>query len=80
VNLLTDYNLLTEYLERMLQLENLAVDEPDSTFKAQLLMQARAYRKLADQAGQRLWASTSGPARKYELEHSSNQLRTLAVK
>jgi hypothetical protein len=47
VNLLSDYNLLTEYLERAVQLESLAADEPGSTFKAQLLMQARIYRKLA---------------------------------
>lgn len=39
--------LLTEYLERAVQLEQMASGEPDSTFKAQLLQQATAYRKLA---------------------------------
>jgi len=38
---------LTEYLERAVQLEELAAKEPDSTFKDQLLSQAQAYRKLA---------------------------------
>jgi hypothetical protein len=39
--------LLTEYLERAIQLEAMAANEPDSAFKEQLLSQARAYRKLA---------------------------------
>jgi hypothetical protein len=39
--------LLAEYLERAVGLERLAADEPDSTFKNQLLTQAAAYRKLA---------------------------------
>lgn len=39
--------LLTEYLERAVSLECLADEEPDSTFKTQLLDQAAAYRKLA---------------------------------
>ncbi len=39
--------LLTEYLERAVALERLAVDETDAVFKAQLLTQAAAYRKLA---------------------------------
>ena len=39
--------LLTEYLERAVQLEQMASGEPDSTFKEQLLQQAQAYRKLA---------------------------------
>jgi hypothetical protein len=39
--------LLTEYLERAVQLEELADKEPDSSFKDQLLTQAQAYRKLA---------------------------------
>lgn len=39
--------LLTEYLERAIQLEHLASGEPDSTFKKQLVEQAKAYRKLA---------------------------------
>jgi hypothetical protein len=39
--------LLTEYLERAISLERMAADEPDSTFRTQLLDQAAAYRKLA---------------------------------
>ena len=39
--------LLTEYLDRAISLERMAEDEPDSTFKTQLLDQAAAYRKLA---------------------------------
>jgi hypothetical protein len=39
--------LLTEYLERALQLESLADGEADSTFRTELLKQAAAYRKLA---------------------------------
>ncbi len=39
--------LLTEYLERAVQLEQLAANEPDSNFKSQLLAQAAAYRHLA---------------------------------
>jgi hypothetical protein len=39
--------LLTEYLERAVNLERLAAGEQDSTFKTQLLNQAAAYRKLA---------------------------------
>ena len=41
--------LLTEYLERAVSLERMAQDEPDSTFRTQLLVQAAAYRKLAAQ-------------------------------
>lgn len=39
--------LLTEYLERAVQLEALAADESDPGFRDQLLAQANAYRKLA---------------------------------
>lgn len=39
--------LLTEYLERAVQLEKMAEIEPDSSFKQQLLQQAEQYRKLA---------------------------------
>ena len=39
--------LLTEYLDRAVSLERLAAGERESTFKAQLLNQAAAYRKLA---------------------------------
>lgn len=40
--------LLTDYLERAVQLEALAADESDSDFKDQLLAQAQSYRKLAE--------------------------------
>jgi hypothetical protein len=46
---------LTEYLERALQLEEMAAKEPESTFKKQLLIQAQAYRKLASK-----WADDLG--------------------
>lgn len=39
--------LLTEYIERALELERLAAGEQDSAFKTQLQNQAAAYRKLA---------------------------------
>ena len=39
--------LLTEYLERAMSLEQLAMREEDTTFRTQLLKQAGAYRKLA---------------------------------
>ena len=39
--------VLTEYLDRAVSLERLAANEQDSKFKAQLLDQAAAYRKLA---------------------------------
>jgi hypothetical protein len=39
--------LLTEYIERALQLEALADGETDLRFKAELLKQAPSYRKLA---------------------------------
>ena len=35
--------LLTEYLERAVSLERMAADEPDSTFRTQLLVQAAGY-------------------------------------
>jgi hypothetical protein len=44
--------LLTEYLERAVNLERLAASEPDSTFKTELLNQAAAYRKLAAKRAQ----------------------------
>jgi hypothetical protein len=44
--------LLTEYLERAVQLEKLAADEAEPTFKAQLRAQAQAYRKLEDRRAQ----------------------------
>jgi hypothetical protein len=39
--------MLTEYLERALEFEALADSEQDPAFKAELLKQAAAYRKLA---------------------------------
>jgi hypothetical protein len=39
--------LLTQYLERVLQLEALAADESDPVIQGQLLGQADAYRKIA---------------------------------
>jgi hypothetical protein len=39
--------LLTEYLDRAINLERLASSEQDSQFKTRLLNQASAYRKLA---------------------------------
>jgi hypothetical protein len=39
--------LLTEYIERAMQLEALAERETEPKFKVQLLKQADAYRKLA---------------------------------
>jgi hypothetical protein len=39
--------LLTEYLERALNLEQLAEGERDESFKGQLLSQAAAYRRMA---------------------------------
>jgi hypothetical protein len=39
--------LLTEYLDRAIDLERLAASEHDSEFKTQLLHQAAAYRKMA---------------------------------
>lgn len=39
--------LLTEYLDRAVNLERLAASEQDSKFKTELLDQAAAYRKLA---------------------------------
>ena len=39
--------LLTEYLERAVQLEELAANEPNMKFGAELLKQAKAYRTMA---------------------------------
>ena len=44
--------LLTEYLERAVQLEKMAVAEPESAFKDQLISQSEAYRKLAAKRAQ----------------------------
>jgi hypothetical protein len=45
--------LLTEYLERAVNLEKLAAGEQDSIFKTQLLNQAAAYRALAAKRAQK---------------------------
>lgn len=39
--------MLTEYLQRALEFEELAASEQNEAFKAELLQQAAAYRKLA---------------------------------
>jgi hypothetical protein len=44
--------LLTEYLERAVNLERLAEGEQDESFRAQLLGQAAAYRRLAAKRAQ----------------------------
>jgi hypothetical protein len=44
--------LLTEYLERAINLERLAASEQDSKFKTELLNQAAAYRKMAARRAQ----------------------------
>jgi hypothetical protein len=44
--------LLTEYLERAVNLEHLAEGEQDENFKTQLLNQAAAYRKMAAKRAQ----------------------------
>jgi hypothetical protein len=46
--------LIAEYLERAADFEKMAVTEKDSTLKANLLKQAAAYRKLAEERAQRL--------------------------
>jgi hypothetical protein len=43
-----------EYLEKATDFEKLAADEKDSKFKASLLKQSRAYRKLAIERAKRL--------------------------
>jgi hypothetical protein len=45
--------LLTDYIERALQFEELAKSEAEEAFKAELLTQAEAYRKLAAQRAQK---------------------------
>ena len=44
--------LLTEYLERAVNLERLAEGEQDQRFRAELLGQAAAYRRLAAKRAQ----------------------------
>ena len=40
--------MLSEYLDRAVEFEKLAASEQNEAFKAELLKQAAAYRKLAD--------------------------------
>jgi hypothetical protein len=53
--------LLTEYLDRAINLERLAADEPDSKFKAELLNQAAAYRTLAARRAQKFGLPPPSP-------------------
>ena len=53
--------LLSEYLDRAVNLERLAANEPDSGFKNQLLEQAAAYRKLAIKRAQELGLPPPSP-------------------
>ena len=53
--------LFTEYLERAVQLENLARDEADTAFKEQLLGQATAYRKIAAKRAEQYGISPPSP-------------------
>jgi hypothetical protein len=53
--------LLTEYLERALQLESLADGEADSTFRTELLKQAAAYRKLASKRAEQYGLPNPSP-------------------
>ena len=46
--------MIAEYLEHALQFEKMARDETDATLKEQLLKQAEAYRKLAEERARRL--------------------------
>jgi hypothetical protein len=53
--------LLNEYLERAVQLENLAASEPDSEFKDQLFKQAKAYREIAAARAREYGLPSSSP-------------------
>jgi len=53
--------LLTEYLERAVQLEGLAANEPNQKFGAELLKQARAYRKMAAERARQLGLPPPSP-------------------
>ena len=46
--------MIAEYLEHALQFEKMAKDETDAALKQQLLKQAEAYRKLAEERARRL--------------------------
>ncbi len=58
--------LLTEYLERAVQLERLAEDEADAAFKDQLLKQAAAYRTLAAKRAEQYGLPRPGPPEKVD--------------
>ena len=58
--------LLTEYIERARQLENLAEGETDPKFKANLLRQAEAYRQLAAHRAEQYGLPSVGPLEKPE--------------
>jgi hypothetical protein len=53
--------LLTEYLDRAVQFENLAAAETDPKFKEQLENQAKAYRQLAAKRAQELGLPLPSP-------------------
>jgi hypothetical protein len=53
--------LLTEYLDRAVQLEKLAADESNPEFKAKLLGQADAYRRLAAKRAKELGLPPPSP-------------------
>jgi hypothetical protein len=55
--------LLSEYLDRAMNLERLAMSEQDSAFKTQLLNQAAAYRKLAAERAAKFGLSLPAPPR-----------------
>jgi len=54
--------LLTEYLERAVQLEELAANEPNMKFGAELLKQAKGLSHDGGRARQTTWPSSAKPA------------------
>ena len=46
--------MIAEYLEHAMQFESMAAEASDPELKETLLMQAKAYRKLADERAARL--------------------------
>jgi hypothetical protein len=55
--------LLTEYLDRAINLERLAASEQDSKFKTELLNQAAAYRKRAAKRAEQYGLPPPSPPR-----------------
>jgi hypothetical protein len=53
--------LLTEYLDRAVQLESLAANEPNLQFGAELLKQAKAYREMAADRARQLGLPPPSP-------------------